>query len=183
MTTEQTSEWKDDFYEFGALFSFPHTAENAKAEIKQHDGFPMLYNGKYVTHDLQKYISSLLISEREKVRVTEDTSDGYHTFKELYNFRKLYNACLFNEWASQNKFSVHKSEKHSDGEKCFGVGWFIVVATLPTGDISNHYELKDWDLFKCEVKEKAKEWDGHSASDVAERLLALLKDSNQDQNN
>ena len=39
-------------------------------------------------------------------------SDGYHTFDELYEFRKIYNACLFNEWASQNKYSVHKSRRH-----------------------------------------------------------------------
>ena len=28
----------------------------------------------------------------------EDISDGYHSFKDLYEFRKLYNAALFNEW-------------------------------------------------------------------------------------
>jgi hypothetical protein len=27
----------------------------------------------------------------------DNVSDGYHTFKELYDFRKIYNACLFNE--------------------------------------------------------------------------------------
>jgi hypothetical protein len=26
-------------------------------------------------------------------------SDTYHTFNELYEFRKVYNAALFNEWA------------------------------------------------------------------------------------
>ena len=57
--------------------------------------------------------------------------------------------------------------------ECFGGGWFIVVATLPTGDISNHYEMKDWDLFKCEEQEMAKEWDGHEAGDVINRLKSL----------
>lgn len=33
----------------------------------------------------------------------ESVSDGYHTFAELYHFRLLYNACLFNEWARQGK--------------------------------------------------------------------------------
>jgi len=108
--------------------------------------------------------------------VTEDTSDGYHTFKELYEFRKLYNAALFNEWAAQHKYEVHKSEQHSDGEFCFGGGWFIVMATLPTGQISNHYEMKDWDLFKCRVAERADVWDGHTSQDVAQRLTDLLKD-------
>jgi len=109
----------------------------------------------------------------EMMRVDENTSDGYHTFKELYEFRKIYNAVLFNEWYKQRKFNVHKSIKHSDGELCFGGGWFIVVATLPTGDISNHYEMKDWDLFNCTIKDLAKEWDGHTAQDVVTRLTSL----------
>lgn len=109
--------------------------------------------------------------------VDENTSDGYHTFKELYEFRLLYNAHLFNEWAKQGMYNVHKSTKHSDGEDCFGGGWFIVVATLPDGDISNHYEMKDWDLFHCEIRDKAKEWDGHTSQDVATRLRQALTDT------
>jgi hypothetical protein len=110
-------------------------------------------------------------------------SDGYHTFDELYEFRKVYNAALFNEWAmlwNENKqaiiakYDVHKSWKHSDGELCFGGGWFIVVAVLPDGQISNHYEAKDWDLFKIPETEKAKfEFDGHTSTDVLERLRNL----------
>ena len=111
------------------------------------------------------------------MEVTEDTSDGYHTFKELYEFRLLYNAALFNEWAKQGLYGVHKSTKHFDGEDCFGGGWFIVMAQLPFGQISNHYVLEDWDLFKCEVRERGNEWDGHTAQDVANRLRATLKDT------
>lgn len=101
-------------------------------------------------------------------------SDGYHTFDELYEFRKMYNAALFNEWSRQNKYKVHKSKKHHDGEVCFGGGWFIVVAILPCGQISNHYELKDWDLFECRETEKALfEFDGHTPQDVLERLKQI----------
>ena len=106
--------------------------------------------------------------------IDENTSDGYHTFKELYEFRKLYNAVLFNEWVSQGKYDVHKSKKHSDGELCFGGGWFIVVAQLPAGQISNHYELKDWDLFKCEERELPATWDEHTEKDVLKRLSDTL---------
>ena len=103
-----------------------------------------------------------------------EVSDGYHTFNELYEFRKLYNACLLNEWARQNKFGIHKSRKHSDGEECFGGGWFIVVAVLPTGQISNHYKVEDWDLFKIPEKAEALvEFDGHTTDDVITRLLNL----------
>lgn len=103
-------------------------------------------------------------------------SDGYHTFNELYEFRKVFNAALFNEWAIQDKYNVHKSVRHYDGEYCFGEdsGWFIVVAILPTGQISNHYERKDWDLFKIPAKDRAMfEFDGHTAKDVLERMKNL----------
>ena len=114
-----------------------------------------------------------------------DISDGYHTFAELYEFRKMYNAALFNEWAkipqfldplsSEVKYDVHKSWVHHDGELAFGGGWFIVSAMLPTGLISNHYKSKDWDLFKVPVVPKAKyEFDGHTGQDVLERLKNIL---------
>lgn len=102
-------------------------------------------------------------------------SDGFHTFNELYEFRKLYNACLFNEWAKAGLYNVHKSWYHNDEELCFGGGWFIVMADLPTGQISNHYENMDWDIFRCEAKKKADEWDGHTSADVAKRLQEFLE--------
>jgi hypothetical protein len=102
-----------------------------------------------------------------------EISDGHHTFNELYTFRKVYNAALFNEWAAQGKHGVHKSLRHSDGEECFGGGWFIVSAELPAGQISNHYELADWDLFKVPERSTAAEFDGHTPQDVIARLTAL----------
>ena len=108
--------------------------------------------------------------------INENTSDGFHTFKELYEFRKQYNASFFNMVHKLNghfgwkSIKVHKSKKHNDGEECFGGGWFIVMAELPCGQISNHYELKDWDLFQIPEQELADKWDGHTASDVIARL-------------
>ncbi len=103
-------------------------------------------------------------------------SDGWHTFDDLYEFRKLYNAALFNEWAKMKLYDVHKSIRHNDGEYCFGGGWFIVVAILPDGQISNHYKLEDWDLFKIPIVLKAKyPFDGHTEKDVIKRLRSLLK--------
>jgi hypothetical protein len=100
-----------------------------------------------------------------------DVSDGYHTFDELYEFRKVYNAALFNEWARQKKYEVHKSTKHFEGDECFGGEFFIVVAILPGGQISNHYEMKDWDLFHIPAYDKVLyKYDGHTAKDVLERL-------------
>jgi hypothetical protein len=121
--------------------------------------------------------------EKEHNKITENTSDGYHTFKELYEIRKAYNIALFNEWGRKglvpnpngsyhHKYYVHKSWKHHDGELCFGGGWFIVVAVLPTGQISNHYKAEDWDLFNIPETEKALfEFDGHTTQDVIDRLI------------
>lgn len=114
----------------------------------------------------------------EKLEDNEDKgniSDGYHTFNELYEYRLLYNASMFNELAKQGLYDVHKSKKHSDGTIPFGdENWFIVQAELPTGQISNHYEMKDWDLFKIPEKEKANPYDGHTPKDVAKRLRNFL---------
>ena len=107
-----------------------------------------------------------------------EISDGYHTFNELYYYRMLYNAAFFNmlpkEW-------VHKSKRHNDGEECFGGGWFIVMANLPTGQISNHYELKDWDLFQIPEKEVADKWDGHTPQEAADRLHKYLLENQGEQ--
>lgn len=102
-----------------------------------------------------------------------ETSDGYHTFNELYQYRMLYNALLFNEWAKHETFEVSKSWRHSDGELCFGGGWFVVTADTDAGQITNHYQEKYWDLFDIPSLEWAPEWDGHTPQDVAERLTEL----------
>ena len=125
---------------------------------------------------LRKEIEQAKEMEKEQSKITENTSDGYHTFKELYEFRKAYNVALFNEWGKHviPTYEVHKSWKHNDGELCFGGGWFIVVAILPNGQISNHYKAEDWDLFKIPEVEKAKySFDGHTSVDVIERLLTI----------
>lgn len=112
--------------------------------------------------------------------INGSTSDGFHTFDELYRFRLLYNAALFNAWNAiaeetcSNYLPVHKSLRHHDGNECFGGGWFIVMAYLPTGQISNHYEVEDWDLFQIPEQERADEWDGHTAADVERRLTSFL---------
>jgi hypothetical protein len=130
----------------------------------------------------------ITISSRGRTRVSIDretgaVSDGFHTFEELYRYRLLYNAALFNEWAHRSReagsgwgLTVHKSWRHHDGEVPFGdKGWFIVVATLPTGQISNHYEAKHWDLFQIPVRDRADEWDGHTPEQAADRLERWLK--------
>lgn len=118
-------------------------------------------------HDILNIITSL-----QQEQDMGEVSDGYHTFNELYYYRMLYNAAFFNLLP---KAWVHKSKRHHTGEECFGGGWFIVMANLPTGQISNHYELKDWDLFKVPEKEIADEWDGHTPQEATKRIYEYLQ--------
>ena len=136
-------------------------------------------------------INQIIKESKADGKDTSQVSDGWHTFSDLYDIRLAYNVALFNEWAQQfeiagnpddpnlinniaTKHDVHKSTRHHDGELCFGGGWFIVVANLPSGQISNHYEMKHWDLFRVPEYEKAKyEWDGHTSEDVINRLKSL----------
>ena len=114
--------------------------------------------------------------EEKKLLNIEDVSDGYHTFKELYDYRLAYNALLFNSWSSQRKYNVYKSKKHNDGKECFGGGWFIVVALTDDGIIDNHYELKYWDLFNIPETERCPvPFDGHTPKDVSDILFKLLE--------
>ena len=63
---------------------------------------------------------------------TSAISDGYHTFAELYEYRMLYNALAANAMPDK----ATKSWRHSDGELCFGGGWFVVVLDLPAGQVT-----------------------------------------------
>lgn len=105
--------------------------------------------------------------------VTSDTSDGYHTFSELYQYRMLYNAIACRAWLKEGH-TVVKSWKHHDGELCFGGGWFIVQAELPTGQVSNHYKAEYWDLFGVPEVELPAVYDGHTPAIAAARMLKYL---------
>lgn len=104
----------------------------------------------------------------EKLGPIGEVSDGFHTFDSLYHQRLVLFAALVNTFPIMS----WKSHKHSDGEPCFGGGWFIVGISTPKGSYTYHYEDKDWDLFRCQEVKTAPEWDGHTDKDV-ERLLSL----------
>lgn len=96
--------------------------------------------------------------------------------QELYDFRLVLNALLFNEWAETGKYEVYKSKRHYDGDLCFDGEWFIVVAILPSGQVTNHYHIRYWDYFKIPSYERVKdEFDGHTSSVVLSRYEVLLE--------
>lgn len=123
--------------------------------------------------ELMKEIQQKMDQLRQLDRgLVQDLSDGYHSFKDLYEHRLALTAALFNTLAKEHNVQVHKARYHHDGGGF--PGYFIVVAELPTGTISYHYENKDWDKFHILAYESSPvPFDGHTADDTIKRLLAF----------
>ena len=100
--------------------------------------------------------------------VTGDTSDGYHTFNELYHHR----AVLFSVIVKAFPDKAWKSKQHNDGTMYDGM--FIVGIDTPEGQATYHYDIDPyWDMFECRELERAPEWDGHTPAQAIERIGRL----------
>ena len=146
--------------------------ENSITENDTAGWFGRISPDGYSTVDARMNLSKVAF-DLNGMLITKDTSDGYHTFRELYLYRMLYNAHAAHGWLASG-ISVVKSRRHHDGEECFGGGMFIVVAQLPTGQVSNHYKDEFWDLFQVPDEPTAPEWDGHTPAVAAARLKQML---------
>jgi hypothetical protein len=112
--------------------------------------------------ELNRQVRSL----KPEKTVDGNTSDGYHTFNELY-----YHRCvLFSVICNRNAEIAWKSKKHHDGSMYDGM--FIVGIETPAGQCTYHYDLEHWDLFHVKELEQAPVWDGHTPDDVLKRLSA-----------
>lgn len=97
--------------------------------------------------------------------VTGDTSDGFHTFDELYHHR----AVLFSLIVACFPSASWKSKRHSDGTMFDGM--FIVGIETKWGQATYHYDVDEcWDMFRCRELERAPEWDGHTPDQAIERI-------------
>ena len=102
--------------------------------------------------------------------VTGDTSDGFHTFDELYRHR----AVLFSFIVTCFPGASWKSRRHHDGTMYDGM--FIVGIKTPWGQATYHYDVdKCWDMFPCQELDRAPEWDGHTPDQAIERIERLAQ--------
>lgn len=126
-----------------------------------------------------------------------DTSDGWHTFAELYDHRTGLLAGLCNviaqyiidmyglanvEDGAQAMQAiarwVFKSRHHHDGDMYDGM--FIVGINCKAEPDDQdmwatwHCEGEWWDRFNIPPLERAPEWDGHTPADALARLIASL---------
>ena len=100
--------------------------------------------------------------------ITGETSDGYHTFNELYHHR----AVLFSVIVKAFPERAWKARQHHDGTMYSGM--FIVGIDTPEGQASYHYDIDPyWDMFECRELERAPEWDGHTPAQAIERIRKL----------
>lgn len=100
--------------------------------------------------------------------ITGETSDGYHTFNELYHHR----AVLFSVIVKAFPERAWKARQHHDGTMYSGM--FIVGIDTPDGQASYHYDIDPyWDMFECRELERAPEWDGHTPAQAIERIGRL----------
>ena len=106
---------------------------------------------------------------------TDDISDGYHTFWELYSHRihlfiALCKSLVYND--NNHDWNCIKSKLHDDWSEF--KWWFIIQLETPVWQISYHLPNEYWD--KCwfmETLEKANKWDWHTSDDVLDRLLKI----------
>lgn len=113
-------------------------------------------------------VSDALALLKAQEPITGETSDGYHTFNELY----LHRAVLFSVIVANYKDRAWKSVRHHDGTMYDGM--FIVGIDTPDGQATYHYDVDPyWDMFDCKVLEFAPEWDGHTPAQAIERIGKL----------
>lgn len=102
----------------------------------------------------------------------EKKSDGFHTFADLYQHRNL----LFIALMMSNPDISWRANVHNDGGHY--EGFFIAGMHLPTGDISYHLPVEMWNLLDSKnirTSQRSPKWDGHSPSDVLDRLARFIK--------
>lgn len=110
------------------------------------------------------YLADLI----EPQPIDGNTSDGYHTFNELYHHRAVLFSVIVENFATR----AWKSKLHADGTMYEGM--FIVGIETPDGQATYHYDVEPyWDMFRCKEIEFAPEWDGHTPAQAIERIGKL----------
>lgn len=138
------------------------------------DDRALRFNGSWATalEDIDNLVAGRML------KYDGETSDGYHTFNELYQHRIVLFVALAEMVLIANRKEAKDrpevvtwcSQKHSDGSKWDG--WFIAGLELSTGQVTYHLPMSDWERVSkiLPVVEQAPEWDGHTPADVVDRL-------------
>lgn len=122
------------------------------------------------SYDYTEFIACL--NRRAQPDITGETSDGYHTFNELYHHR----AVLFSVICNSRPDIAWKAKRHHDGTMYNGM--FIVGINTPDGQATYHYDVEPyWEMFRVPELLQAPEWDGHTPAQAIERIGKLSAQS------
>ena len=130
-------------------------------------------NEKYVNiKDLEGLLPDNVLTNLTTHEVDENTSDGMHSFADLYAHRTVLTAVLFN----QNKDICWKSLKHYD-EEDFPMfpGFFVCGMVTPEGPATYHYPMQYWDMFDIPTLERAPKWYGGKGITLMRFLSVVFK--------
>ncbi len=100
----------------------------------------------------------------------EDVSDGYHTFKELYEHRCLLWMLVLHSQREQ-AFKTRKNDKGEEWD-----GWFIAGLDSDYGQMTYHLPMALWDKLDVAEYERNIDYDGHTSSDVIHRMNKMIED-------
>lgn len=136
---------------------------------------PWMYEGGLFTEgQIRAYACAAIEADRQENKITGETSDGRHTFNELYAHRvRLFCLLMYT-----NKGKAWWSRKHHDGSAW--EGWVIAGIDTPEGSATYHLpESEIENLPEGTELPNGKEWDGHTSDDVLVRLLSLRQASGE----
>lgn len=108
----------------------------------------------------------------EKVADNNDVSDGYHTFRELYEHRITLFIALCKELYKNPAYQTYNEVWRMPVED----GWFLMGINTEKGkQITYHLPESKWSEtdFASNLHKASYEFDGHKSSDVLERLKTL----------
>lgn len=107
-------------------------------------------------------------------RITGDTSDGYHTFNELYHHRAVLFAAICNTYPHL----AWKSKQHHKPDEPMYDEMFIAGIETPQGQATYHFDIEPyWDMFHVRELERAPRWDGHTPEEAAARIVTIDPES------
>lgn len=106
--------------------------------------------------------------------ITKDTSDGFHTFRELYMHRMALTLGLAVELSNLHPNNAWRSmHHHPDDGPMFEDSFIVGIQLTPAKVFTYHYNVRYWYLFSdIETMEHAPKWDGATPNDTVEFLLS-----------
>lgn len=151
----------------------------------------------YVASNREDLVNNLINrASGEGTLDTNQVSDGYHTFGELYDHRNLLwvLACGLaqrqwkveramraqrkgNEGEAMPEYLIWKTHAHADGTPCPD-GWFVLGwGHDPRLMITYHVPERYWDHCAfAQILEQVPAFDGHTSQDVLTRITNVLMD-------